>query len=159
MEIVTTLPAAIVTLILQKALEKVGDTLGEQAFQQSSKLFARLRLLSPQLSVVIDSILEQPLDYHRVAVELELLIPQDSECDRVARELVAVVSEKSDRSLEEPIRTFFDNLKRQNVSTINVSLLAAKVDVEIQRNSLPQDFDQAASYVLAKNAELYRRLA
>jgi hypothetical protein len=132
MEPITTLSAAIATMIVQKALEKAGEKLGEQVAQQSAKLLATLKIKSPQTASAIESALEQPLNYRQTIIEVEALVQEDPEFAKAVRELAAVASKEADIRLSAPIRELVGSIKEQDLSTQNLGRLADKIGVVSQ---------------------------
>lgn len=132
MEPITTVSAAIATMIVQKALEKAGEKLGEQVVQQSAKLLATLRMKSPQTASAIESALEQPLNYRQTVIEVEALAEEDPEFAKAVRELAAVASKDPDIRLSAPIRELVGSIKEQDLSTQNFGRLAEKIGVVSQ---------------------------
>lgn len=132
MEPITTVSAAIATMIVQKALEKAGEELGEKVVQQSAKLLATLKMKSPQTASAIESALEQPLNYRQTVIEVEALAEEDPEFAKAVRELAAVASKESDIRLSAPIRELVGSIKEHDSSTQNFGKLAERIGVVSQ---------------------------
>jgi hypothetical protein len=80
---------AIGTVIATKALEKTGEKVGETLWDKSGKFLASLKEHSPGTVIAIEKAPEQPLDYGRAVLEVELAAKANPEVRQAVQELVA----------------------------------------------------------------------
>jgi small-conductance mechanosensitive channel len=127
MEPLTTSAIAALTLVLSKALENTGETLGEKVMEQASKAMQLLKGKSPETAGAIelaaknpDLVVEEPEDYG-VAVLVEKVEQEakaDSELRVAIEDLAGRVQEaaKSDIEVAAALDALTETLKAQRQS-------------------------------------------
>jgi hypothetical protein len=131
-------------MIAQKALEKTGEKVGEAVAQRSARLFAVLKVKSPQTASAIESALEQPLDYQKTMVEVEALTATDPEFARAIQELEAVSSANLS-SLMRLIEGISVGLSQELMTQDSVQLTAQDLEQHQNDESLTQTMTDDAT--------------
>ena len=114
---------ALATLVLTKALEKGGETLGEKALEQGGKLIKLLRRKSPETASAIEKVAKQP--------DLAELEPE--EYDQTV--LIAKVEQASrgDEEIAEAVRvlgeTAREAMRTQPATIQHFAKLAEKIGI------------------------------
>ena len=122
---------ALATLFLTKALEKGGETLGEKALEQGSKLIKLLRRKSPEAASAIEKVAEQP--------ELAEQLPEEyGEAVLVAKIEKAA---QEDSEIAEAVRALAEAVQAQpagiqNSGEIKIVNQAKKINIKKQKVSI-----------------------
>ena len=108
---------ALATLVLTKALEKTGETLGEKTLEQVGKLIKLLRRKSPETASAIEKVAEQP----------QLAEQQPEDYGQAV--LVAQVQEAAgaDDEIAEAVRALAEAVQAQPATIQNFEKLAGIV--------------------------------
>lgn len=127
MDPLTLAAIAVATTMMTKALEKIGENVGDKVFSQSEKFISLLRQKSPQTAVAIERAEEEPLNYGQAVFEVDALAKQDLEFASVLQELAAAVEEEPNFKLSAAMQQILEALKSQPASVQNMSMLAEKI--------------------------------
>ena len=131
-----TVLAAIATIVLQKALEKTSEELGERVLKQSDKLLSTLKTKSPKAASAIELSLEQPIDYGQVVADIETLIEAEPEVAEIVQELAIAGKQDSNMSLSESsLMELANSLKEQSLESKRDIYLADKIGLVVQGSS------------------------
>jgi hypothetical protein len=131
MEPLTTAAIAIGSLVATKALEKMGEKVGETLCQQTGDFLNSLRHESPDTVTAIEKAPEQPLDYGKAVLETEAAAKANPEVAQRMQELVAVVE------TEPLLKDLVNSIKSQTQQTtvINSQKLAEQIKNVFQGNT------------------------
>lgn len=126
MDPLTTGVIATVTLVLTKATEKAGETLGEKVLEQAGKLMQLLKLKSPDTASAIELVAQHPK-----------LVEQQPE-DYGEAVLVEKVESaaKSDPEIAVAVQALADAVKSQPQTSQNITNMAEKIYGNIQGGSI-----------------------
>ena len=131
MEPFTTAAIAIGSVVATKALEKMGEKVGETLCQQTGDFLNSLRHESPDTVTAIEKAPEQPLDYGKAVLETEAAAKANPEVAQRMQELVAVVE------TEPLLKDLVNSIKSQTQQTtvINSQKLAEQIKNVFQGNT------------------------
>ena len=117
---------ALTTLVLTKALEKGGETLGEKTLEQVGRLIQLLRRKSPVTASAIEKVAEQP----------ELAEQQPEDYGEAV--LVAQVQEaaRADEEIAEAVRALAEAVQAQPATIQNLEKLAEKIGIVNQGGTI-----------------------
>ena len=144
MEPVGLTATAIATLILTKAFEKTGETLGAKVLEKAGKLTAQLKEKFPKANAAIVRAEEKPLDAGEayldaeVVGEIEAAAKKDSEVAKTVAELAQEAKADPNVKLTQAIQSLENALKSQSqVPTVqNFGKLAEEIKAVFQGNTI-----------------------
>ena len=88
--------AAIATLVITKAFEKVGEQIGTKVIEAGSKLLSLLKCKKPDTAIVVEQAQQEPSNYGETVIEqLEAAAKDDAEIQRAIQELETAAKEDS----------------------------------------------------------------
>ena len=131
MEPFTTAAIAIGSVVATKALEKMGEKVGETLCQQTGNFLNSLRNESPDTVTAIEKAPEQPLDYGKAVLETEAAAKANPELAQRMQELVAMVE------TEPLLKDLVNSIKSQTQqpTVINSQKLAEQIKNVFQGNT------------------------
>ena len=89
MEPLTTGAIAVATLLATKALEKIGENIGDTLTHKTQQFSELLKQRLPGTFAAIEQAPEQPLNYGQAVLEIETAAKTDPNISQVIQELVA----------------------------------------------------------------------
>jgi hypothetical protein len=89
MEPLTTVAIAVATLLATKALEKIGENIGDTLTHKTQQFSELLKQRLPGTLAAIEQAPEQPLNYGQAVLEIETAAKTDPNISQVIQELVA----------------------------------------------------------------------
>ena len=89
MEPLTTVAIAVATLLATKALEKIGENIGDTLTHKTQQFSELLKQRLPGTFAAIEQAPEQPLNYGQAVLEIETAAKTDPNISQVIQELVA----------------------------------------------------------------------
>lgn len=111
MEPVTLTAAAIATLVITKAIEKTGETLGEKTLEAGGKLFSLLKRKKPETAKAIEQAQNQPLDYGQAV----LIGQQVEEAAKKDPEIAQAVETVATEAQPQLTKTIIENWQGINI--------------------------------------------
>lgn len=90
MEPLTTGAVALATVLATKALEKIGENIGDGLSHKTQQFLELLKQRLPGTFAAIEKAPEQPLNYGQAVLEIETAAKADPNISQVIQELVAV---------------------------------------------------------------------
>ncbi|MDF5717367.1 MAG: hypothetical protein PUP93_26775 [Rhizonema sp. NSF051] len=111
MEPLTAGAIAIGTVIATKALEKTGEKVGESLWDKTGKFLVTLKKHSPHTVVAIEKAPEQPLDYGKAVLEVELAAKAHPEVNQSMQELIAA-AQAVEKSQHPYAPAFIQNIQK-----------------------------------------------
>ncbi|MBD2341778.1 hypothetical protein H6G64_33115 [Calothrix sp. FACHB-156] len=144
MEPVGLTATAIATLILTKAFEKTGETLGAKVLEKAGELTAQLKEKFPKVAAAIMRVEEKPLDVGKaelldaeVAGEL-VALEKDAEVTKTMDELVKEAKVDPNHKLTQTIQSLENTIKSQPQATTvqNFGKLAEEIKAVFQGNTI-----------------------
>ena len=89
MEPLTTVAIAVATLLATKALEKIGENIGDTLYNKTQQFSELLKQRLPGTFAAIEQAPEQPLNYGQAVLEIETAAKTDPNISQAIQELVA----------------------------------------------------------------------
>jgi hypothetical protein len=89
MEPLTTVAIAVATLLATKALEKIGENIGDTLYNKTQQFSELLKQRLPGTFAAIEQAPEQPLNYGQAVLEIETAATTDPNISQAIQELVA----------------------------------------------------------------------
>ena len=89
MEPLTTGAIAVATVLATKALEKIGENIGDTLSHKTQQFLELLKQRLPGTFAAIEQAPEQPLNYGQAVLEIETAAKADPNISQVIQELVA----------------------------------------------------------------------
>ena len=89
MEPLTTVAIAVATLLATKALEKIGENIGDTLSHKTQQFLELLKQRLPGTFAAIEQAPEQPLNYGQAVLEIETAAKTDTNIRQAIQELVA----------------------------------------------------------------------
>ncbi len=120
--------SAIATLVLTKALEKTGETLGEKVMEKGGKLMKLLKHKSPNTEKAIALVPEAPLDYGQAVLEVETAARSSPELLQALQELEEAAKADPSPKLTQALLDVADTLKSPQPTIQNLAKLAEKIN-------------------------------
>jgi hypothetical protein len=118
--------SAVGAAMANKAVEKIGENVGDSLSKLPHKFLSLLKRQSPDTATAIELAPEQPLDYGKAVLEVESAAQKDPELNQVVQELAAAAEANSNPKLAEQLQMIFreidDALKSQQPSIQNQNL-------------------------------------
>jgi uncharacterized protein (DUF849 family) len=126
MEPFTATALAIGTVVATKAVEKIGENVGDAVSEKTRKFLSSLKHQSPETATAIELAPEQPLDYGQAVLDVESAAEKDNELNQMVQELAAAAEANSNQNLAEELRKVLRDieevLKSQQPSIQNQNL-------------------------------------
>lgn len=117
---------AIATLVLTKAIEKAGETLGEKVMEKGGKLMQLLKRKSPDTASAIEVAAQHP----------ELVEQQPEDYGEAVLVEKVESAAKSDSEIAEAIQALADAVKSQPQTSQSITNIAEKIYGNIQGGSI-----------------------
>lgn len=110
---------AIATILGTKALEKIGENLGDAVIQPVKKFWSLLKHESPDTASAIELAPEQPLDYGQAMLEVQSAADRNDEFKQILIQLLAAAT--TNPKLAEYIQLEMKKLQSQQPSIQNLN--------------------------------------
>ena len=110
---------AIATILGTKALEKIGENLGDAVIQPVQKFWSLLKHESPDTASAIELVPEQPLDYGQAILEVQSVADRNDEFKQILIQLLAAAT--TNPKLAEYIQLEMKKLQSQQPSIQNLN--------------------------------------
>lgn len=123
-----TITLAIATVLGTKALEKIGENLGDAVTQRVEKFRSLLKHESPDTASAIELAPEQPLDYGQAILEVQSASDRNDELKQILTELVAAAQADPNPTLAQYRQAVTDTLLSQQPTVQNLAKLAEKIN-------------------------------
>jgi hypothetical protein len=117
---------AIATLVLTKAIEKAGETLGEKVMEKGGKLMQLLKRKSPDTASAIEVAAQHP----------ELVEQQPEDYGEAVLVEKVESAAKSDSEIAEAVQALADAVKSQPQTSQSITNIAEKIYGNIQGGSI-----------------------
>ncbi|WP_413175469.1 hypothetical protein [Anabaena azotica] len=101
MEPLTTGAVAIGTVLATKALEKIGENIGDSLSNKTKQFLEALKKQKPDTVTAIEKAPEQPLDYGQAALEVEAAAKAEPKVNQPIEELTAAAKAEPNPKLAE----------------------------------------------------------
>ncbi|MFM7408510.1 MAG: hypothetical protein ACKO3K_18100 [Cuspidothrix sp.] len=100
-EPLTTGAVAIGTVLATKALEKIGENIGDSLSNKTKQFLELLKKQKPDTVTAIEKAPEQPLDYGQAVLEVEAAAKADPNVNQAIEELTAAAKAEPNPKLAE----------------------------------------------------------
>ena len=105
MEPLTTGAIAVATLLATKALEKIGENIGDTLTHKTQQFSELLKQRLPGTFAAIEKAPEQPLNYGQAVLEIETAAKTDPNISQVIQELVAAAKAEQNPKIADILAT------------------------------------------------------
>ena len=105
MEPLTTGAIAVATLLATKALEKIGENIGDTLYNKTQQFSELLKQRLPGTLAAIEQAPEQPLNYGEAVLEIETAAKTDPNISQVIQELVAAAKAEQNPKIADILAT------------------------------------------------------
>jgi hypothetical protein len=105
MEPLTTGAIAVATLLATKALEKIGENIGDTLYNKTQQFSELLKQRLPGTFAAIEQAPEQPLNYGQAVLEIETAAKTDPNISQVIQELVAAAKAEQNPKIADILAT------------------------------------------------------
>jgi hypothetical protein len=105
MEPLTTVAIAVATLLATKALEKIGENIGDTLTHKTQQFSELLKQRLPGTFAAIEQAPEQPLNYGEAVLEIETAAKTDPNISQVIQELVAAAKAEQNPKIADILAT------------------------------------------------------
>jgi hypothetical protein len=105
MEPLTTVAIAVATLLATKALEKIGENIGDTLYNKTQQFSELLKQRLPGTLAAIEQAPEQPLNYGEAVLEIETAAKTDPNISQVIQELVAAAKAEQNPKIADILAT------------------------------------------------------
>ena len=105
MEPLTTVAIAVATLLATKALEKIGENIGDTLTHKTQQFSELLKQRLPGTLAAIEQAPEQPLNYGQAVLEIETAAKTDPNISQVIQELVAAAKAEQNPKIADILAT------------------------------------------------------
>ncbi|MFN7524074.1 MAG: hypothetical protein ACK5RD_13185 [Aphanizomenon sp.] len=105
MEPLTTVAIAVATLLATKALEKIGENIGDTLTHKTQQFSELLKQRLPGTFAAIEQAPEQPLNYGQAVLEIETAAKTDPNISQVIQELVAAAKAEQNPKIADILAT------------------------------------------------------
>ena len=105
MEPLTTVAIAVATLLATKALEKIGENIGDTLTHKTQQFSELLKQRLPGTFAAIEKAPEQPLNYGQAVLEIETAAKTDPNISQVIQELVAAAKAEQNPKIADILAT------------------------------------------------------
>ena len=105
MEPLTTGAIAVATLLATKALEKIGENIGDTLYNKTQQFSELLKQRLPGTFAAIEQAPERPLSYGQAVLEIETAAKTDPNISQVIQELVAAAKAEQNPKIADILAT------------------------------------------------------
>jgi len=105
MEPLTTVAIAVATLLATKALEKIGENIGDTLYNKTQQFSELLKQRLPGTLAAIEQAPEQPLNYGQAVLEIETAAKTDPNISQAIQELVAAAKAEQNPKIADILAT------------------------------------------------------
>ncbi|MGB3422127.1 MAG: hypothetical protein WBA52_17150 [Dolichospermum sp.] len=105
MEPLTTVAFAVATVLATKALEKIGENIGDTLYNKTQQFSELLKQRLPGTFAAIEQAPEQPLNYGQAVMEIETAAKADPNISQVIQELVAAAKVEQNPKIADILAT------------------------------------------------------
>ncbi|MDB9486592.1 hypothetical protein PN492_08535 [Dolichospermum circinale CS-537/01] len=105
MEPLTTGAIAVATVLATKALEKIGENIGDTLSHKTQQFLELLKQRLPGTLAAIEQAPEQPLNYGQAVLEIETAAKADPNISQVIQELVAAAKVEQNPKIADILAT------------------------------------------------------
>lgn len=105
MEPLTTVAFAVATVLATKALEKIGENIGDTLSHKTQHFLELLEQRLPGTFAAIEQAPEQPLNYGQAVLEIETAAKADPNISQVIQELVAAAKVEQNPKIADILAT------------------------------------------------------
>jgi hypothetical protein len=105
MEPLTTGAIAVATVLATKALEKIGENIGDTLSRKTQQFLELLKQRLPGTFAAIEQAPEQPLNYGQAVLEIETAAKTDPNISQVIQELVAAAKAEQNPKIADILAT------------------------------------------------------
>ena len=105
MEPLTTVAFAVATVLATKALEKIGENIGDTLSHKTQQFLELLKQRLPGTFAAIEQAPEQPLNYGQAVMEIETAAKADPNISQVIQELVAAAKVEQNPKIADILAT------------------------------------------------------
>ncbi|MTJ12444.1 hypothetical protein FJR11_07510 [Anabaena sp. UHCC 0187] len=105
MEPLTTGAIAVATVLATKALEKIGENIGDTLSHKTQQFLELLKQRLPGTFAAIEQAPEQPLNYGQAVLEIETAAKADPNISQVIQELVTVAKAEQNPKIADILAT------------------------------------------------------
>ena len=105
MEPLTTVAIAVATLLATKALEKIGENIGDTLYNKTQQFSELLKQRLPGTFAAIEQAPEQPLNYGQAVLEIETAAKADPNISQAIQELVAAAKAEQNPKIADILAT------------------------------------------------------
>ncbi|OBQ42297.1 MAG: hypothetical protein AN484_18630 [Aphanizomenon flos-aquae WA102] len=144
MEPLTTGAIAVATLLATKALEKIGENIGDTLTHKTQQFSELLKQRLPGTLAAIEQAPEQPLNYGEAVLEIETAAKTDPNISQVIQELTQLAETNPPKNLAEilkEIQAAFANSQQPQGTIFNQNFQKA---MNVAQN---QTIDQSGSTI------------
>jgi ABC-type transporter Mla subunit MlaD len=144
MEPLTTVAIAVATLLATKALEKIGENIGDTLYNKTQQFSELLKQRLPGTFAAIEQAPEQPLNYGEAVLEIETAAKTDPNISQVIQELTQLAETSPPANLAEilkEIQAAFANSQQPQGTIFNQNFQKA---MNVAQN---QTIDQSGSTI------------
>ena len=144
MEPLTTVAIAVATLLATKALEKIGENIGDTLYNKTQQFSELLKQRLPGTLAAIEQAPEQPLNYGQAVLEIETAAKTDPNISQVIQELTQLAETNPPKNLAEilkEIQAAFANSQQPQGTIFNQNFQKA---MNVAQN---QTIDQSGSTI------------
>jgi ABC-type transporter Mla subunit MlaD len=140
----TTVAIAVATLLATKALEKIGENIGDTLYNKTQQFSELLKQRLPGTLSAIEQAPEQPLNYGQAVLEIETAAKTDPNISQVIQELTQLAETNPPANLAEilkEIQAAFANSQQPQGTIFNQNFQKA---MNVAQN---QTIDQSGSTI------------
>jgi ABC-type transporter Mla subunit MlaD len=137
MEPLTTVAIAVATLLATKALEKIGENIGDTLTHKTQQFSELLKQRLPGTFAAIEQAPEQPLNYGEAVLEIETAAKTDPNISQVIQELTQLAETNPPKNLAEilkEIQAAFANSQHPQATIFNQNIQKAINAAQNQTN-------------------------
>ncbi|OBQ10650.1 hypothetical protein [Anabaena sp. AL09] len=137
MEPLTTGAIAVATVLATKALEKIGENIGDTLSHKTQQFLELLKQRLPGTFAAIEKAPEQPLNYGQAVLEIETAAKTDTNISQVIQELTQLAETNPPKNLAEilkEIQAAFANSQHPQGTIFNQNIQKAINAAQNQTN-------------------------
>jgi hypothetical protein len=128
MEPISNTAISIGLIIVKKALEKIGDKVGDALTNKVEKFLALLKEKSPTSITVIEKASENSFDINKAISELELAVKSNPEINQAMEDVVTAAKKDTNPNIVEIVN--MPNLQKLSDKIVNYA--AGDINIETQ---------------------------
>lgn len=142
MEPFATAAIAIGSLVATKILEKAGEKVGETLCDKTSSFFATLNQQSPETVTTIERALEEPIYYGNAVLEVRSVAQVNPKVNQAMEELAVAAKAEPNANLKKTLQDIASILESQSslnstqISTIEKIVNFAQRDINIENQNV-----------------------